>query len=59
MLKRGFVGVYHKMSRKYLQRYIDEYAGRHNNRPLSTIIQLEKVIEGLEGKRLKYADLVG
>jgi len=47
------------MSRKHLQRYIDEYAGRHNNRPLSTIIQLEKVIEGLEGKRLKYADLVG
>jgi len=47
------------MSRKHLQRYIDKYAGKHNNKPLSTIIQLEKVMEGLEGKRLKYADLVG
>jgi len=58
MVKRGFMGVYHKMSRKHLQRYIDEYAGRHNNRPLSTLMQLEKVIEGLCGKRLKYADLI-
>jgi len=42
-----------------LQRYIDEYAGRHNNRQLSTLMQLEKVIEGLYSKRLKYADLIG
>jgi len=62
MLKKGFVGVYHKISRKHLQRYIDKYVGRHNNKPLYTIIpiiQLEKVIEGLEAKRLKYADLIG
>jgi len=47
MLKRGLVGVYHKISKKHLQRYIDEYVGKYNNRPLYAIIpiiQLEKVI---------------
>ena len=36
ILKRGHMGVYHKMSKKHLQRYIDEYAGRHNIHPLAT-----------------------
>lgn len=30
MFKRGYRGVYHYMSRKHLQRYVDEYAFRHN-----------------------------
>jgi len=58
MFKRGFAGVYHKMSKKHLQRYIDEYAGRHNNRPLPTINQIEKVVKGLDGKRLRYEELI-
>jgi len=39
MVKRGHTGVYHYMSKKHLQRYIDEYAGRHNIRPLPTMNQ--------------------
>ena len=31
------VTMNHKMSKKHLQRYIDEYAGRHNVRPLATM----------------------
>ncbi len=58
MLKRGFMGMYHKMSKKHLQRYVDEYAGRHNIRPLPTMDQIEKVIKGLSGKRLKYKELI-
>ncbi len=58
MLKRGHTGVYHKMSKKHLQRYVDEYAGRHNNRPLLTMDQIEKVIKRLSGKRLKYKELI-
>jgi len=44
MFKRGHTGVYHYMSTKYLQRYIDEHAGRHNQRLLPNMNQVEKVI---------------
>ena len=58
MLKRGHAGVYHQMSPKHLQRYIDEYVGRHNARPLSTMTQIELTFKGMAGKRLKYKELV-
>ncbi len=58
MLKRGHTGVYHKMSPKHLQRYIDEYVGRHNIRPLATIEQIEITFKGMNGKRLKYKELI-
>ncbi len=32
LLKRGIDGVYHSVSAKYLQRYLDEYAFRYNHR---------------------------
>ena len=30
LLKRGYYGTYHRMSPKHLQRYVDEFVGRHN-----------------------------
>ena len=34
MLKRAHKGVYHKMSAKHLQRYVNEFSGRHGIREL-------------------------
>jgi len=57
-LKRGYMGTYHKMSHKHLSRYITEFAGRHNVRDYDTIIQMEMLAKGFEGKRLRYKDLI-
>ena len=57
MLKRAFVGTYHKMSPKQLQRYVNEFSGCQNVRYADTIDQMEGVVEGMVGKRLRYKDL--
>ena len=58
MLKRAHKGVYHKLSAKHLQRYVAEFAGRHNIRELDTLAQMEHVVAGMIGRRLMYRDLV-
>ena len=58
MLKRGYVGTYHHMSSEHLHRYVNEFAGRHNDRPADTRDQMRHIVEGMEGKRLKYEDLI-
>ena len=57
MLKRGYYGTYHKMSYKHLQRYVAEFAARHNVRDFNTIDQMAALAKGMEGKRLMYRDL--
>ncbi len=32
LIKRGIGGVYHSVSQKYLQSYLDEYSYRYNRR---------------------------
>ena len=58
-LKRGFDGVYHQMSAKHLGRYVNEFSGRHNVRPLDTLAQMSAIARGGVGKRLPYAVLIG
>ena len=58
MLKRAHKGVFHKLSPKHLQRYVNEFAGRQNIRELDTIEQMVAVTQGLAGKRLQYRDLI-
>ena len=57
-LKRAHTGTYHKMSPKHLDRYVRQFAGKHNLRPLDTIEQMAAVASALIGKRLSYDDLV-
>jgi len=58
MLRRAYHGTYHKISLNHLQRYIDEFAGRHNLRELDTIDQMHHVVAGMVERRLLYRDLV-
>ena len=58
VLKRGYYGTYHRMSAKHLNRYVNEFAGRHNARSLNTLDQMGAIVQGMEGKRLRYEDLV-
>ena len=58
MFKRGQKGVYHKQSKKHLGRYVTEFVGRHNRRPLDTDDQVTALVQGMEGKRLPYTKLI-
>lgn len=57
-LKRGYTGTYHKMSEKHLNRYVTEFAGRHNLREADTLDQMAHVAVGCVGHRLMYQDLI-
>lgn len=59
LFKRGHKGTYHKMCKKHLGRYINEFSGRHNIRDLDTRAQMSVIAQRLAGKRLRYKDLVG
>ena len=59
MLKRGYVGVFHHFSFKHLPRYIGEFTGRHNIRPMDTAAQMTALAQGAVSKRLTYAALIG
>ena len=56
-LKRGYDGVYHHMSAKHLSRYVAEFEGRHNRRPLDTADQMAVMAKSADGKQLRYSDL--
>ena len=58
LMKRGIAGHYHKLSPKHLQRYVDEFSGRHNTREADTVDQMVDLVLGMDGKRLRYADLI-
>ena len=57
MLKRAHKGTFHKMSPKHLNRYVQEFAGKHNFRTLDTLAQMQALVSGMNHRRLRYADL--
>ena len=58
MLKRGYVGVFHQLSVKHLNRYGAEFAGRHDIRLLDALDMMLNVVVDIVGKRLPYKALV-
>ncbi|MYE10757.1 MAG: IS1595 family transposase [Gammaproteobacteria bacterium] len=57
-LKRGYHGVFHYVSHKHLDRYVVEFAERHNARSLDTEDLMARLAAGMAGRRLTYRELV-
>ena len=58
MLKRAYHETYHHNSPEHLDRYVREFAGKHNVRNCDTIEQMISVVMGLVDKRPMYRDLI-
>lgn len=57
LLKRGIYGIYHQISDKHVERYLAEFAGRFNERRVSSQARFEKFLSQAEG-RLTYKNLI-
>lgn len=58
LLKRGIIGIYHYISRKHLQRYIDEFVFRYNDRKLTGFDRISKCLDQITDRRLTYKRLI-
>ena len=58
MLKRSHKGIFHKMSPKHLQRYVNEFVGRHNLRSWDTEDMMKMLFVQMDGKKLTYENLI-
>ncbi|HEY2445181.1 MAG TPA: IS1595 family transposase [Rhizomicrobium sp.] len=57
-LKRQIYGTHHWVSRKHLERYVDESTWRHNRRDLPEAPRFDSLLEMSDGRRLRYAELI-
>ena len=57
MLKRAHKGTFHKISPKHLNRYVQEFAGKHNMRESGTLTQMRDTVARMVGRNLLYRDL--
>ena len=51
-------GTFHKISRKYLDRYVQKFSGKYNIRASATPAQMRATVAGLIGRRLLCLDLI-
>ncbi len=57
LLKRGLYGIYHQVSDKHLDRYLDEFAARFNARNSSPYQNFHTFLADSKGKSLLYKNL--
>ena len=59
LLKRGYHGIYHQMSKKHLQRYVDEFVYRFNRRKDVAEDVFSNIVLGVSvNPKLTYKELV-
>lgn len=59
VLKRGINGVFHHISKKHTERYVDEFTFRLNAGDVKrhTLLRLNSFIDSVVGKRITYKEL--
>ena len=58
LFKRGYHGIYHHMSKKHLQRYLDEFSFRFNRRGIELVDVFSDVIKRVsEKENMSYKTL--
>ena len=58
LLKRGFYGIYHKMSPAHLDRYANEFCFRHNTASFSDESIFARAFYNGNDRRLTYRGLI-
>lgn len=56
MFKRGYMGTYHRMSPKHLDRSVAEFEHRQNLREEDTLVQMGVLVGQMGPTRLRYRD---
>ena len=56
-LKRGIIGIYHKVSRKHLCRYVNEFVFRYNTKKISSVERFNLLLCNIN-YRTTYQDLI-
>jgi transposase-like protein len=58
LLKRGFHGTFHSISKKHLHRYLAEFEFRYNTRKVDDGERVRQIIKSAVGKRLTYKEVI-
>ena len=59
LLKRSLGGTYVSVRPYHLHRYLDEQAFRYNKREMADGERVQKLVGGIEGKRVTWKELTG
>jgi len=57
LLKRGIIGIYHSVSDKHLQQYVDEFVFRYNTRKYSTDYRFDFMLNNI-ANHISYQQLI-
>lgn len=58
LLKRGIIGIYHFVSAKHLENYLNEFTFRYNSKNYTEENRFNLMLNGCDNKVLKYKTLI-
>jgi transposase-like protein len=59
ILKRGYIGIYHTMSKQHLHRYCVEFSFRYNNKEKTGVEKFNNALLQTSNARITYNTLIG